>query len=145
MSGAKPEGAARLELFVDLIPPGEPIPNHPGHRHGGLGFYLRSFTRSPLKVEYPKTDSPMRVVYWGRWASSTGEPGPFSRALVAPIDMMYWSQFALPGPTQNALQGPHIEQKVLITSARRELPDCVETIDTLQASRLVSEKTSQAA
>jgi hypothetical protein len=33
-SRSRPSGAARLELFVDLIPPDEPIPNHPGITNG---------------------------------------------------------------------------------------------------------------
>ena len=130
---AKPDGAARLELFVDLVPPGEPIPEHPGQRHGGMTWYLRSYTRSPMRVEYPKSETPMRVVYWGRWASATGETGAFSRPLVAPIEGRDWSRLVLPAPAGADGQQGRIEQKVIITSARRELPDCVETIDTLRA------------
>jgi hypothetical protein len=42
---------------------------------------------------------------------------------------------------------PRVEQKVIITSARRELPDCVETMDTLRAesSRVLPEKVSNVA
>jgi hypothetical protein len=82
----KPEGATRLELFVDLVPPDAAIPSHPGSNHGGRPWYLRSYTRSPIVVEPPMTDSPMRVVYWGRWADSTGNVGPFSATVAGWIE-----------------------------------------------------------
>ena len=75
---ARPEGAVRLELFVDLIAPDEPVPAHPGANHGGRPWYLRSFTRSPIVLAPPMPRVPMRVLYWGRWADSAGGVGPFS-------------------------------------------------------------------
>jgi hypothetical protein len=115
---AKPDGAARLELFVDLIAPGDPVPNHPGDRHGGLMFYVRSYTRSPIRVEYPKREVPMRVIYWARWASATGETGPFSRPLETPIDGTDWSKLALPAPASTTSN----EQNVIYSRVQRELP-----------------------
>lgn len=91
----KPPGAARLELFVDLIPPDEPIPAIPGANHGGRPWYLRSFTRSPIVITPPMTRVPMRVVYWGRWADSSGNVGPFSATTPAWIEG--GSAPALPG------------------------------------------------
>ena len=79
----RPEGAVRLELFIDLIPPGEPIPKHPGANHGSRPWYLRSYTRSPIRLTPPMARVPMRVVYWARWADSTGNVGPFSATAVA--------------------------------------------------------------
>lgn len=85
----KPPGAVRVELFVDLISPDEPIPPGPGmagdgERGGGARwpFYLRSFTRSPIRVTPPLASVPMRVVYWARWADSSGNVGPFSATAV---------------------------------------------------------------
>jgi hypothetical protein len=75
---ARPDGAVRLELFVDLIAPDEPVPAHPGANHGGRPWYLRSFTRSPIVLAPPMPRVPMRVLYWGRWADSAGGVGPFS-------------------------------------------------------------------
>jgi hypothetical protein len=78
---AKPEGAVRLELFVDLIAPDEPVPTRPGANHGGRPWYLWSYTRSPIVIAPPMPRVPMRVLYWGRWAGSGGGPenvGPFS-------------------------------------------------------------------
>jgi hypothetical protein len=78
---ARPEGAVRLELFVDLIAPDEPIPTHPGANHGGRPWYLCSYTRSPIVIAPPMPRVPMRVLYWGRWAGSGSGPGnvgPFS-------------------------------------------------------------------
>jgi hypothetical protein len=83
---AKPQGAARIELFVDLIPPDEPIPTHPGANHGGRPWYLRSYTRSPIVITPPTARVPMRVVYWARWADPTGNVGPFSNAAAGYVE-----------------------------------------------------------
>jgi hypothetical protein len=81
LNRARPEGAVRLELFVDLVAPDEPVPAHPGANHGGRPWYLCSFTRSPIVLAPPMPRVPMRVLYWGRWAGSGSGPGnvgPFS-------------------------------------------------------------------
>lgn len=83
---AKPDGAVRLELFCDLIAPDEPIPNFPGATPGSRPLYLRSFTRSPITLTPPMARVPMRVVYWGRWADSAGNVGPFSSTAVGWIE-----------------------------------------------------------
>lgn len=83
---ANPDGAVRLELFVDLVPPDEEVPAHPGAIHGGRPWYLRSYTRSPIVIAPPMARVPMRIVYWARWADSTGNVGPFSATAVAWIE-----------------------------------------------------------
>ncbi len=75
---ARPEGAVRLALFVDLIPPEEAFPTHPGANQGGRPWYLRSYTRSTIVLAPPMPRVPMRILYWGRWADSAGGVGPFS-------------------------------------------------------------------
>lgn len=82
----KPPGAVRLELFVDLIPPDEEIPAHPGANHASRPWYLRSYTKSPIKLIPPMAREQMRVVYWGRWADSMGSVGPFSATAAAWIE-----------------------------------------------------------
>lgn len=77
-SSKRPAGAVRLELFVDLIPPDAPVPAQPGAGHASRAWYLRSYTRSPIKLIPPIARVPMRVVYWGRWADTMGEVGPMS-------------------------------------------------------------------
>jgi hypothetical protein len=91
MSGSKskPAGATRLELFVDLIAPGEPIPAHPGANHGGRPWYLRSYSRSPIKLAPPMCRVPMMIVYWGRWADAIGNVGPWSKTVSTRIEG-YW-------------------------------------------------------
>lgn len=84
--GSRPAGAVRLELFVDLVSPDEEIPTHPGENLGGRLWYLRSYTRSPIRLVPPTTRVPMRVVYWGRWADSTGNVGPFSKTAVGWVE-----------------------------------------------------------
>jgi hypothetical protein len=83
---SKPEGAVRLELFVDLIPQDEPIPARPGANYSSRPWYLRSYTRSPIKLAPPIARVPMRVVYWARWADSQGNVGPFSATAAAWIE-----------------------------------------------------------
>lgn len=146
MTHAKPDGADRLELFRDLVRPGDQVLD-PSQRKSGHPQYLRSYTRSPIQVDCPKSDVPVRVIYWARWANNTGEAGPFSKPLVAPVELTDWSHLALPGPANELPEPARVAQKVTITSARRELPDCVETIDTLHAesSRMLPDKTSEAA
>jgi len=85
-SKAKAAGAVRLELFVDLVPPEEPVPAHPGANLASRPWYLRSYTRSPIVLIPPMARVPMRVVYWGRWADSSGNVGPFSNTVTAWIE-----------------------------------------------------------
>jgi hypothetical protein len=85
-SCTKPSGATRLELFVDLIAPAEPVPFFPGANDGGRPWYLRSFSRSPIRVAPPICRVPMLVLYWGRWADAIGNVGPFSQTVVSRIE-----------------------------------------------------------
>lgn len=82
----KPPGAVRLELFVDLIPPNEEIPTHPALTKTGRPMYLRSFTRSPIRLVPPLANVPMQVVYWARWADTAGNVGPFSETVMGCIE-----------------------------------------------------------
>jgi hypothetical protein len=79
---AKPEGAARIELFVDLVGPGEAVPEYPGQTRGRWPWYVRSFTKNPIELVHPMPSVPMLIVYWARWADATGEVGPWSKTLV---------------------------------------------------------------
>ncbi|MEM6394116.1 MAG: hypothetical protein AAF797_15220 [Planctomycetota bacterium] len=85
----RPAGVARLELFVELLPPEigamEALNLRPGE--SGLGVhYLRSYVKSPVMVVPPMADRPMRVVYWGRWADASGAVGPMSGPAVAWVE-----------------------------------------------------------
>ncbi len=102
-SASKPPGAVRLELYVDLVAPEEPMPAYPGANHAGRPWYLRSYTRSPFTLVPPIPRVPMRVVYWGRWADSTGGVGPFSATAVAWIEG--GSDQWLPGGVRMAAPG----------------------------------------
>lgn len=90
-SNAKPHGAVRLELFVGLVPPqlaaeGK-VPAHPRQLSCGP-WYLRSFSSSRFEIEFPvlSDGTAMLVVYWGRWADSRGNVGPFSKTCVARVE-----------------------------------------------------------
>jgi hypothetical protein len=52
----------------------------------GTSLYLRSYTRSPIRLTPPMAKVPMRIVYWARWADSTGNVGPFSATAAAWIE-----------------------------------------------------------
>jgi hypothetical protein len=110
--------AVRLELFVDLVPPGEPIPTWPGERWGGRMWYLRSYTRSPIEVEYPRCDEQMRVVYWARWAGANGATGPFSNTLATRVEGFDRPFRAHPALTDDARAG----RSITITTITREIP-----------------------
>ena len=90
---SKPAGATRLELFVDLIAPDEPVPRYPGANDGGRPWYLRSFSRTPIRIAPPICRVPMVVLYWGRWADATGNVGPFCQTVVSRIEG--WSQHVI--------------------------------------------------
>jgi hypothetical protein len=177
---AKPPGVVRIELYFDVIDPNAEPPTHPSQASTGWPMYLQSFTRSPMVVEFPLPAAPMRIVYWARWAGSTGEQGPWSQTLATTTEGGYVTRVALANsryPQQlhldparlesarRALTGEAVgaataraavpalpnhaadprrleQQKLIIMSARRELPDRVETIDTLHAesSRVLQEK-----
>jgi hypothetical protein len=79
----KREGAVRMELFVDLVGPGEPVPRHPGEFLGNRPWYLGSFNTSPIRVSPPIPPVPMLVVYWVRWADSSCRVGRFSKTCQA--------------------------------------------------------------
>jgi hypothetical protein len=127
----KPAGAARLDLYFDLVPPGDPrgIPEHPAER--GWPKFLRSFTSTPLEVEFPVCRSgPMLVVYWARWADAKGNTGPFSETCVARVEG--WTAPALPaGPAARRRGGPvleaqGVEAKYIFIVPPRELTGSVE-------------------
>jgi hypothetical protein len=83
---AKPDGAVRIELYFDMVPAGDPrgVPRLPGER--GWPKYLRSFTRSPIEVQFPIPQEPMLIVYWARWADSAGEVSRWSKPCVARVE-----------------------------------------------------------
>lgn len=147
LTRSRPEGATRLEYFAILVAPGAPIPDEPKLSNGLTLGYGGSYTRSPIEVKPPMSDAPMQVVCWGRWAANAGEPGPFSKPLLAGFVGYSTGFSALPAPRSAGAEPERIGQTVIITSARRELPDCVETIDTLRAesSRLLTDRAADAA
>jgi hypothetical protein len=102
----KPHGAVRIELFVDLVPHGHPVPRFPGEFLGGRPWYLRSYTTSPIRVAPPIPPVSMLVVYWARWADAKGNVGPFSATLRTRAEG--WG-----GVAADKLLGPMPEVKVL--------------------------------
>lgn len=78
---ARPRGAVRLELFVDLIPADVSVQAH--YRDGlpSRPVYVRSYTKSPIRLVPPMADVPMRVIYFARWADADGNVGPMTGAV----------------------------------------------------------------
>jgi hypothetical protein len=112
---AKPNGAVRVELFVDLVMPGEKVPQFPGQYLGGRPWYLRSFTSSPMKVKHPVPPVPMTVVYWARWADAKGNVGPFSQTCVTHVEG-WTGAGAIGGPDK--LLGPMPDVKQLASDPK---------------------------
>lgn len=130
---AKPDGAVRLELFVDLIPVGEnagAVPKSPFDRvRAGRGWpwYLRSFTKSPMEVEFPLPAQPMLVVYWARWADATGDVSRFSKTCVARIEGWTPHANSLPSADQQTTiieprEAPRLEARCVIMQLPYALP-----------------------
>ncbi len=135
-STAKPDGAARLELFVELVPMDEPIPLHPAERSGGRLWYLRSFTKRRFEVDFPRMydgekPKPMRVVYWGRWADASGDFGPFSNTCPAPVEN---APLGLPGGGRPPEFGEDHNARVLEGECEREVRYIVEERPLLDAA-----------
>src|SRR5262245_19873856 len=110
--------AHRRHGFVDLGSSGNPLIDACAHRaaapRNASMLPLRSFTRSPLTIKYPKCDKPMRLVYWGCWVDNTGEQGPYSATLVTRLD---GDHLQLVQTKQQRR-----EQTIIITSGQRALP-----------------------
>jgi hypothetical protein len=127
---AKPDGAVRVELFFDMIPVGEPVPRLPNER--GWPKYLRSFTASPMEVQFPIPSEPMLLVYWAKWADSRGEVSRWSKPCVARLEG--WtpsleSSSSRPALTQGqATIAAHVQTRYVFiqTPIAGELPDGLE-------------------
>lgn len=134
---ARPDGAVRIELYFDMVPAGEPIPNLPGER--GWPKYLRSFTRSPIEVEYPIPSEPMLIVYWARWANATGETSRWSQTCVARVEGWTPQRPALPeGAGGTAIEARRIETKFVFIQAPRELPERSESDEQFSMDRALT-------
>lgn len=107
MRRARPQGAVRVELFFEMIPVGEPVPRLPGKYSGGWPNYLRSFTRSPMEVQFPVPSEPMLIVYWAKWADSSGEVSRWSTPCVARVEG-WTAHKALPASQGNAIEAARV-------------------------------------
>ena len=125
MRRAKPDGAVRIELYFDMVPVGESVPRLPNER--GWPKYLRSYTRSPMEVEFPlPVGEPMLLVYWARWADSTGEVSRWSKPCVARVEG-WTSQRALPeGAASDASHVRRVETRYVFIQTPHQLPDHLE-------------------
>ncbi len=83
---SKPDGAVRLELFVSLISPDVKVPQYANSEGAPMPVYLRSYTKSPIRLQPPMANKPMRVIYWARWADAQGNVGPFSETAAGWIE-----------------------------------------------------------
>ncbi len=67
---SKPFGAANLQLFVAVTD--GPIASE------AEASFLGAYTRNPIAVAFTAEDDGKLATYIGRWASATGDTGPFS-------------------------------------------------------------------
>lgn len=67
---ARPFGAANIQIFVAITD--EPIQDE-SHAH-----FLGAYTKSPIAVAFTAEDDGKLASYIGRWASVSGDTGPFS-------------------------------------------------------------------
>lgn len=110
-SKALPEGVTRIELFVELVGMGEPVPHSPGEM--GPPWYLGSFSRNPMIVSFPVAKQPMLVVYYARYVNAQHEVGPWSGPCAAGVEG--WPNAAL-------LLKKEEKSRVVVTLRRRALP-----------------------
>jgi len=75
---AKPAGAQRLELFVEITA-GKPTGDPRNAR------YLRSYSKQPFWVIHDEQDGSRFATYYGRWATNTGAFGPWSAGVTLTI------------------------------------------------------------
>jgi hypothetical protein len=139
---AKPDGAVRVELYFDMIPAGEPVPQVPFER--GWPKYLRSFTKSPMEVEFPVPSQPMLIVYWAKWADSTGETSRWSKTCVARVEGWSATAPALPDTHAHTIKASHIETKYIIVQAPHLLPEHLEHVDLIDERRMLPEQATNA-
>ena len=116
---AKPDGASRVEVFVDLVPQGEAIPRHPAELTG-RPWYLGSFTTSRIEVTYPIPSEPMLVVYWARWADAKGGVGRFSQTCTARVEG--WTQSVRPALPSEDLSRRDVPKIVYVQVERMAPP-----------------------
>ena len=137
-SRAKPDGAWGVAVYLELIDEGEKIPTHPGELSGGRPWLLQLATRGPIEAEFPVADRPMRVVYWARWVGKKGDMGPFSQTCVGEFEGEQFGRKALIDQTIARRRA----QSVVITTAWKELPEPVESIEALPGAeqRLLTEE-----
>lgn len=69
-SGAKPAGAASLQLFVAIGTAAATDPD--------AADFKGAFTRNPLAVDFDAADDGKVATYFARWANPKGEVGPWS-------------------------------------------------------------------
>jgi hypothetical protein len=71
----------------------------------------------------------MRVCYWARWADAQGNVGPFCQTVVARVEGWDGGGRALP----NMMQARERQQRIVITTARKELPDLSNALEVVEA------------
>jgi hypothetical protein len=126
----KPDGAVRIELCVELVPQGTArVPKHPAELTG-RPWHLRSYTTSTMVVEFPMPSEPMLVVYWGRWADSKGNVGPYSKTCVARVEG--WSNGAGAAALPEEYEARRVETKIVFIQTPYALTDqSMQTMDSV--------------
>ena len=75
------------------------------------------YTRSPMEVEYPIPSQPMLIVYWAKWADSTGNTSRCSKTCVARVEGWTSDAAALTDSVRASLGGRQVETKCVVISS----------------------------
>ncbi|MGB7159019.1 MAG: hypothetical protein WBD40_13200, partial [Tepidisphaeraceae bacterium] len=112
----RPGGAVRLELYMALVPPDAEVPAGPSGVYGEHPWHLGGFARSRFKVEPRIPNVPMLIVYWGRWAGSNNDMGPWSATCATRIEG--WPQHVWRGALGSRKVTPLVDASAAQDAAR---------------------------
>jgi len=77
---AKPAGMLGAEIWVNVLPVGDPTPTDPADF-----TFVALDTRTPYTLDFPGPDGGKNAHYVLRWVNTTGEKGPWSETATATI------------------------------------------------------------
>ena len=77
---AHPHGTRGAEVWLKLVPAGEPTPSQPANL-----TYVTTTSRPTLRTTFTPTDGGKTAVYLLRWINTRGEPGPWSEPVTGTV------------------------------------------------------------
>ena len=77
---AKPAGVLGAEIWVNILPVGQPTPTDPASFN-----FVALDTRTPYTLDFAGADGGKNANYLLRWVNPTGEKGPWSETATATV------------------------------------------------------------